>query len=844
MHKKISSPLVLLSALAVLILPFTPNVANAAPAVDPVIVDSLWGNDYQMCVILSNGEVTCWGMNGYGSLGGGSDAQTQLPVKVAGVSDATAVAIGNSFACALITDGTVKCWGANGSGQLGNGSTSDSLSPVTVQGINNATAVAAGYGHACAILQGGGVQCWGDNYYGQVGDGSYSSRYAPVSVSLPASATQIDAQVRTSCAVLSTGAIYCWGSNDWGMLGAGRGSPGNWTSTKSSSPIAVSGISNAVTVDVGAPFVCALLTTAAVKCWGSNGEGGAPGTLGNGQSSGSSNVPVDVVGINDATSLSTGTAGGCVIRSNQTVKCWGSRYPSTPTDVNGLTGVSSIRVGSEHICVMVPSGRVQCWGRTDVLGRSSSFSSSWYHDSPIYVPLTFQEIDFPNISSSSIDTLSKTISATSTSRLETTFSSLTPTICSISAQTITFQRAGTCSIMSSQPGNDIFVEAPSVTKSFEITGTTPSITSATTQNVWIEDAIISTSVNSGGLSTAVKIEYGLSPSLSGNVNISDESNVIGAGDSTTQIMLSGLLTSTTYYYRVLASNSLGETRSSIQSFSTRPPIGISINDAADYTVDANVELSISWPAGATAMIVSNDGGFRTKSSKSMDVAEAVSWKIDDALQAVYTKVVYVRFSGPGIDSSRTYSDDIVLDNRAPVVSTVSAQLSGSYVVLSMGAKDKESGIESVEISNGSNSISTEYASTIAIPTKEIGMKIAKTSGAVTAASTKGLKIRVSDRAGNRTRWISLSKKTKTTSGPRPIDVGTKITATAIALSAKLKVKESSKTSLKVDSKSRKFCRVSDSSLIGVKAGVCRVTVSVKEKKGKPILKTLSIKVQK
>ncbi|MEI8158460.1 MAG: hypothetical protein WCH60_16465 [Burkholderiales bacterium] len=179
------------------------------------------------------------------------------------------VSAGVSHSCAVLSSGAVQCWGDNRSGQLGNGSTTISSSPVSVNGISNATLVSAGDGHSCAVLGSGAVQCWGANSNGQLGNGSTTSSSIPVSVSGISNATSVSVSVAGShsCAVLSSGAVQCWGSNGSGQLGNSSYSNTN------SSPVSVSGISNATSVSAGSGHSCAVLGSGAVQCWGSDNYG-------------------------------------------------------------------------------------------------------------------------------------------------------------------------------------------------------------------------------------------------------------------------------------------------------------------------------------------------------------------------------------------------------------------------------------------------------------------------------------------------------------------------------------------------------------------------------------------
>jgi hypothetical protein len=67
-------------------------------------------------------------------------------------------------------------------------------------------------------------------------------------------------------------------------------------------------------------------------------------------------------------------------------------------------------------------------------------------------------------------------------------------------------------------------------------------------------------------------------------------------------------------------------------------------------------------------------------------------------------------------------------------------------------------------------------------------------------------------------------------------------AKALATQAKLPVLAGSKVTIKVAATSSKFCKVMSGSIKGLKVGSCKVTVTVKPKKGVSRSKTLTLKV--
>ena len=86
--------------------------------------------------------------------------------------------------------------------------------------------------------------------------------------------------------------------------------------------------------------------------------------------------------------------------------------------------------------------------------------------------------------------------------------------------------------------------------------------------------------------------------------------------------------------------------------------------------------------------------------------------------------------------------------------------------------------------------------------------------------------------------------TPTVKAAPTVKVARTLSGKTIASYAKLSVASASKVSLRVVASSAKVCRVVGTSLKGLKAGTCKVTVSVKPKKGLTKSKTVSVKVTK
>ena len=257
------------------------------------------GGYYHTAVLLADGTVRTFGRGAQGQLGVNDTTQRNTPVQVWGISSsATAVACGGYHTAILLANGTVWTFGLNGFGQLGVNDILIRPTPVQIWGISSsATAIACGYNHTAVLLANGTVLTFGNNPHGGLGVNDTTSRLTPVQVwGISSSATAITCGLYITSVLLADGTVRTFGRNTVGQLGLND-------KTSRLTPVQVFGISSSATaVACGNNQTAVLLANGTVRTFGQN----ANGQLGVGDTANRS-TPVQVWGISSsAVAIATG----------------------------------------------------------------------------------------------------------------------------------------------------------------------------------------------------------------------------------------------------------------------------------------------------------------------------------------------------------------------------------------------------------------------------------------------------------------------------------------------------------------------------------------------------------
>ncbi|RYZ53477.1 MAG: hypothetical protein EOP07_17745, partial [Proteobacteria bacterium] len=330
------------------------------------------------CAVYANGEMSCWGINDSGVLGLGGTSVNPLTPPAAALAIgglAKQVTLSERNTCVLLTDGNVKCWGRNNFGSLGYGDTTlRNVPPANTVNLGvgrTAKSIHSGRWTVCAILDNDSLKCWGNNDSGTTGAGGFLSQYSPVLINVGSGRTVRDVQIihYTTCALLDNYQQKCWGYDDAGLLGRGDYRIHYTPSPSLSLGGSVKKLASAYNA------ACAIMSDDSMKCWGRDFYG----NLGGGQ-------PLKIMGPSEAvvhdfagpiaSSIFMGRENACALLSNGNLTCWGGNAngrlgmngttalysPNPSLSVSLVAGaITSVSNGWYHRCAIVV-GNVYCWG--------------------------------------------------------------------------------------------------------------------------------------------------------------------------------------------------------------------------------------------------------------------------------------------------------------------------------------------------------------------------------------------------------------------------------------------------------------------------------------------------
>lgn len=309
-----------------------------------------------------------------------TDAGTTLLIATAGTRGDTAVVtvapatftyiIAGDWAlkhtCAISGSGDAYCWGVeNSTGALGTGAEIFSLiAPVGVRGGLQFTTVTVGDGHTCGLSVSGQAYCWGYGANGRIGNPAAAlHNTTPLAVAGDHEFVTLTTGYYHNCALTAAGEAWCWGNNVYGQ--AGSAAPGVLTS-----PTAVSTSTRFATISAARWHTCALGVDSLAYCWGYN----STGQLGDSTTTGRS-TPAPVHGGLKFSAVSAGWTHACGLTMAGAAYCWGDDMfgalgngdilgsSLVPVAVSGGLTFMTIEAGYYTTCGIASGGAAYCWGQ-------------------------------------------------------------------------------------------------------------------------------------------------------------------------------------------------------------------------------------------------------------------------------------------------------------------------------------------------------------------------------------------------------------------------------------------------------------------------------------------------
>lgn len=185
---------------------------------------------------------------------------------------------------------------------------------------------------------------------------------------------------------------------------------------------------------------------------------------------------------------------------------------------------------------------------------------------------------------------------------------------------------------------------------------------------------------------------------------------------------------------------------------------VTINDGALFTNSPRVRLTVRMPYGYSSVRLSNDEGAAGAPARRLALDDGHDWTLVDAGLARDVRRVYVRpvsSGSPGSPDLAALSDDIVLDQRLPVVAAARLRGAAGRGVragiakkrprsrLTLRARDNRSGVRRVQVT-------TRRA--------RAGKKLRYRRRMAVRGNPRRVWVRVFDGAGNHSRWRLVRRR--------------------------------------------------------------------------------------
>ncbi|MEW6378500.1 MAG: Ig-like domain-containing protein [bacterium] len=294
----------------------------------------------------SDGTLWAWGRNDVGQLGDGTNSDKNIPVQIGTDNQWVSISANSEshHTLALKSDGTLWAWGRNDAGQLGDGTNSDKNTPVQIGTDNQWAAIAAGWGNSLALKSDGTLWAWGRNDVGQLGDGTNIDKNTPVRIGTDNEWIAIAAGGKHTVALKSDGTLWAWGRNEEGQLGDG-------TNIDKNTPVRIGTDNKWVSIAEGGFHTIALKSDGTLWAWGSNGSG----ELGDGTNIGK-NIPVRIGTDNNWVSIAAGWFYTTALKSNGTLWAWGSNGNGKLGNGTYIDKNTPVQIGTDAQWISIAAG--------------------------------------------------------------------------------------------------------------------------------------------------------------------------------------------------------------------------------------------------------------------------------------------------------------------------------------------------------------------------------------------------------------------------------------------------------------------------------------------------------